>query len=435
MAEPNSRYEIKDLLVRIAVEMGISYYGSDGQGIAEIPVEAHNFDLCKRVVTDGIKKFIADAPTHGWRWMRRILAVTFTATRITGTADAGTNATHLIDLTLATTYTTTDELLNYYAYVLTGTGAGSYAKITAYNKTTGDCTVADWLDANGNAGGTDPVATDTFAITGVETVGGDIARYPLPENFGGSPDGQIQYAADTNHSSLIQWASESLIRQRRAASVITGYPTHAAIRPLEPVNSAPSAKRRFELVVDAQPIVADTVEFPYTLFFDNIDFQSGDASGGAATTLTDSTIANVHADDYFNGWTIKITGGTGKGSYAVVSDYTGATGIFTVVDWLTISGVGGGTDPAANDSYTVEPANNLHPAGFRFDWVILTACLSEAEMQSEEQTSQRWTQEYLKKALPKAYETDKRSAPRRLGNFNYKLGFVREKQYTDIVHE
>ena len=433
MAEPTSKYEIYDLLVRVAVEMGIAYYGSSGDERAMPPIDAHNLDLCKKVVRDGINKFIADAPVKGWRWMRRILSVTFTATRITGTADAGTNATHLIDLTLATTYTTTDELLNYYAYILTGTGAGSYAKITAYDKTTGDCTVADWLDTNGNAGGTDPVATDTFALTAIETVEGDIARYPLPENFGGEADGQIKYEKDTSNAQEIRWVDESLIRQKRAISIQTGHPNIAAIRHLEPVTSAPSAKRRFELIVDPQAVAADTVEFPYTLFFDKLQYEAGDASGGSGTTLVDSTIANVFADDYFNGWVIKIIDGTGKGSYAIVTDYTGTSGTFTVADWLTISGAGGGTDPVANDAYTVEPVNNLHPAGYRFDRIILTTCLSEAEMQAEESESIKWSQEYLKKSLPKAFELDRRSAPRRLGSLIKGRDYIVERTWFDVT--
>ncbi len=434
MSEPTSRYTIQEILVRLAVEMGIAYYGSDGDGIAQVPIDAHNFDLCKKVVEDGIKKFIADAPVKGWRWMRRILSVNISSTRITGTVDSATTTT-LVDATLATTYDSDDDLNDYYVYVLTGTGVGSYAQITDYDATgtPGECTVAAWLDENGNTGGTTPAATDTFAITSIETVGGDLARYPLPENFGGEADGSIQYAADTAHSHIIDWTSEAVIRQRRSVNVQTGYPILAAIRPFEPVNSAPSAKRRFELILDPQPSQADVLEFPYTLFFDRLKFQSGDASGGSGTTLVDSTIANIYADDYFNGWVIKITDGTGKGNYATVTDYTGTSGTFAVADWLTISGVGGGTDPVANDSYTVEPVNNLHPAGFRFDWAILTACLSEAEMQSEEQTSQRWTQDYMEKALPKAYEIDRRSAPRRLGSFIPRRDYLRRRIWQDVT--
>ncbi len=433
MAEPTSKYEIYDLLVRVAVEMGIPYYGSSGQEKAMPPIDAHNLDLCKKVVRDGINKFIADAPVKGWRWMRRILSVTFTATRITGTVDSIPATNQLTDATLEDSYDTDDDLNGYYVYILTGTGAGSYAQITDYVASGGTLTVTDWLDENGNAGGTDPVATDTFAITPIETVGGDIARYPLPENFGGEADGQIRYEKDTSNAQEIRWVDESLIRQKRAISIQTGHPNVAAIRHLEPVTSALSAKRRFELIVDPQAVAADTVEFPHTLFFDKLQYEAGDASGGAATTLTDSTIANVFADDYFNGWIIKIIDGTGKGSYATVTDYTGTSGIFTVVEWLTISGVATGTTPVSSDAYTVEPVNNLHPAGYRFDRIILTACLSEAEMQAEEEGSVKWSTEYLKKSLPKAFELDRRSAPRRLGSLIKGKDYYAERTWSDVT--
>ncbi|KKL50669.1 hypothetical protein LCGC14_2303140, partial [marine sediment metagenome] len=41
MAEPTSKYEIYDLLVRVAVEMGIAYYGSSGDERAMPPIDAH----------------------------------------------------------------------------------------------------------------------------------------------------------------------------------------------------------------------------------------------------------------------------------------------------------------------------------------------------------------------------------------------------------
>ncbi|KKL84758.1 hypothetical protein LCGC14_1961510, partial [marine sediment metagenome] len=303
MAEPTSALSFEGLILRVAREAGIAYHGSSGTERAMVPVDAHDLDLCKRIVTDGIRMFIADAPENGWRWMRRIASVTVTATRVTGTADsvstttivdtdlcenlgsmtaeAGTNATTLVDASLTASYPTDNELIGYYCYIETGTGAGSYALITDYVASTGTITVADWLASGGQPGGTDPVSTDTFgisaykilnnyycyitagtgknswavitdfnssngtvtvadwldaygnpggtdptvgstlAITPIETVGGDIHRYPLPENFGGEVDGQIHYASDTNHSSTIDWVHESHIRNRRAVTVIT----------------------------------------------------------------------------------------------------------------------------------------------------------------------------------------------------------------------
>ncbi|GAG61239.1 unnamed protein product [marine sediment metagenome] len=248
MSEPTSALSYYDLILRVARETAIAYYGSTGNEPAMIPVDAHDLDLCKKIVNDAIRMFIADAPPKGWRWMRRIMSVVLTATRVTGIVDSIPVANQLTDATLITAYDTDDDLKDWYCYILTGTGAGSYAKITGYAKATGTITVTDWLDAYGNLGGTDPVATDTFAITPVETVGGDISRYPLAENFGGEVNGEIHYEANTNHAAIINWRDEAYIRARRAVTVITGYPQFAAIRPLEFYAGGTGPKRRWELI-------------------------------------------------------------------------------------------------------------------------------------------------------------------------------------------
>ena len=435
MSEPTSAYGFVDLVAKVAHEMGVAYYGG-GTGAALVPADDdYNLQLCKKIVNDGIKMFIADAPKNGWRWMRRIMSVTINGTRVTGTADAA-GATSLTDLPLATTYPTNDALNGYWIYITGGTGNGSYAQITDYVGATGVITVADWLDQYGNAGGTDPAASSTYAITRYETVGGDIARYPLAENFGGEVNGKITYAKDTNHSTEIKWVDEAQLRTVKATTELTGYPRRAAYRPLEPKGSTlatTSIKRRWELVLDPKPSESDTLEFPYTLYFDNLDLEAGVGDSGGDTTLVDA--ARTEGNDYFNGWIARIIYGTGKGSYAVVTDYTGSTGTFTVADWLTSAGAGGGTNPGVNSVYTVEPANNRHPAGFRFDEAILAACMykTEEEDESVAESGKNFVDKYMNKALPKAYETDYRSHPRTLGSMNQGTDVVHERTWSDIT--
>ncbi len=418
MAESTSRYSFADLLLRLAKKAGIAYYGATDNEKAMIPIDVFNLELCKDIANDGIKMFIADAPKRGWRWVKRIMSVTLSSAQITGIADATTDATHLVDLTLASTYTTTDELKDYYAYILTGTGIGSFAKITAYNKTTGSCTVGEWLDEYGNTGGTTPLTNDTFAITSVETVGGDIARYPLSEDFGGEPMGKIEYAANTSHAGFIEWRNESFIRARRSVTVTTSYPRWAAIRRLEPAISDlenGSAKRRYELFLDPQPVAADVLEFPYNLVFDKLDLETGKATDGANTTMTDTN--RTEGNSYFDGWKVEIVSGTGKGSNAIVTGYVGSTGVFTVDDWLTVAGAAAGTNPAADSIYVVAPLNNTHPAGASFDEGILAACYAKLEME-EDELQEGLEEHYIKKALPLAHNADARTAPRTMGSMN-----------------
>jgi len=436
MSEPTSALNFYDLILRVAREAGIAYYGSGGNESAMIPVDVHNFDLCKKIVNDGIRMFISDAPPKGWRWMRRIMSVILTATRITGTADAA-DATSLTDATLETTYDSDDDLNDWYIYILTGTGAGSYAKIDDYTASGGVIDVLDWLDAYGNPGGTDPAANSTFAITPVETVGGDIARYPLAENFGGEVNGEIHYIADTSHSAVIEWRDEAYIRARRAVTVNTGYPRYAAIRPVEYTSGGTGPKRRWELIVDPQPVAADTLEFPYTLFFDKLRMVAGISSGGSATTLIDSSFAKYYPDDYFNGWKIYIISGTGKNSQALVTDFAGDTFTITVANWLGVDDSSdSGEDPTdSTDSvYYLEPPGNLHPAGLKFDEAIKSACLAQAELDVEDIVA-GFVNKYMKKDLPAAYAADIRSAPRKLGSMDHRKRYIRERTWLDVTTE
>jgi len=409
-AEPSNATTMQDLMLRVAEKLGIAEYRSTGQ--IHIPVDQFNFNLCKRYIKNGIKMFMADAPRKGWRWMRRICSVTF-ATRVTGTADAA-DATSVTDLTLIATYDTADDLKDWWCYVLTGTGIGSYAQITAYAEDTGKCTVADWLDSDGNPGGTDPAAASTFAITSVKTDAGNAAKYILPANFGGTVDGKIEYAADTNQGTRIEWCDESKIRAHRAVSVNSGVPSLAAIRPYQPVDESLSQSRQWEMIVDPSPSSAYTVQFPYTLYFDGFKMESGIATSAAASYICDNT--RSEADAYFVGWLLTVVDGTGVGETATVSIYTGATGEFKFAGG-TLSG---GTTPDTTSQYIVEPAyGNLHPAGHQFDDAIEAACLARTEMESQDEHFDTfWSDYYHKKALRNAFTVDQRSAPRKLGSMN-----------------
>ena len=400
-AEPSNARTMSDLMLRVAEKLGIAEYRSTGQ--LHIPVDQYNFNLCKRYVTNGISMFMADSPPKGWRWMRRLCSVTF-ATRVTGVVDSATTAT-MVDLVLASTYNTDEDLTGWYIYILTGDGAGSYAKITSYTASTGSCGITEWLNSDGNLTGTTPVATDTFAITSVPTDAGDNAKYILPANFSGSADGPIQYAAGSNRSTPIDWCDESEIRALRTPSIIGGPPRKAAIWQYQPVDETLSQTRLWVLLVDPRPNAVDTVEFPYTLYFDSMKMESGIATAGNDTTLTDNL--RTEAADYFVGWTIDIIDGVNVGKSRTVTGYT-AAGQFTFATMTTNNTI--------TSEYVVTPPNNLHPAGHQFDDAIESAVLARTEMESQDEHFDTfWTDYYHKKAIPNAFKVDMRSAPRKLG--------------------
>lgn len=413
MSESSGATTMSDLMVRVAEKLSIAEYTSTGQ--IHIPVDQYNFNLCKRYIQNGIRMFMADAPRKGWRWMRRICSVTF-AVRVTGTVDSIPVANQLLDATLMATYTAATDLVDWYCYILTGTGEDSNAQITAYDETTGTITVADWLTAAGAAGGTDPVAGDTFVITSVATTAGDTSRYNLPANFSGTVDGKIKYAANTNKSDIIGWCDESTIRARRSISVNSGTPILAAIRPYQPTDENLSSTRLWEMIIDPQSIAALVVEFPYTLHFDEMLMESGTATNVVGGNLSDSTLANLYPDDLYNGWRITIIAGTGRKATALITNYDGSDGEFFVDDWLYSDDTAAAADPATGSKYIIEPVANLHPAGHQFDDAIEAACLARTEMESQDEHFDTfWSDYYHKKALPNAYRVDMRSAPRKLG--------------------
>jgi len=372
------------------------------------PVNHDDLEDIKQVINDGVRQFESDAPPTGWEWRKRIIQVTISNVEITGTADAA-DATSITDATLEDTYDEDDDLNGYWCYITGGTGEGSYAQVDDYTTSGGVVDVLDWLDQYGNAGGTNPAADSTFTITQYETVAGDPGRYPLPENYGGEVSGEINYDKDATHRQPIRWTAENIIRKQRQNSDGSGYPFMAAIRQLEPASSTLGPKRRSELIVYPDPSQVDTLEWPYILGFNGIDMETGLATGASGTTVVDST--RDEADDYFNGWRVDIIDGTGRGSYAIVTDY--ASGTFTVDDWLTAAGAAGGTDPAADSVYVAEPLNNMLPSPAKFDEAIKAACLAEGAQYFSGQSNARGfegaIERYIQKALPKAIEADARS--------------------------
>jgi hypothetical protein len=327
-------------MLRVAEKLGIAEYDSVGR--PHIPVNQYNFDLCKQYVQNGIRMFMADAPRKGWRWMRRLMTVTF--------------------------------------------------------------------DAEGD--GDDNIDTDA-------------ARYKLAENFGGTVDGPIKYAANTNQATEIEWCDESTIRARRAVTVNSGVPRFAAIRPYQPTSETLSATRQWEMIVDPAPGSAYVVEFPYTLHFDNMKMESGIATGAGAAYIADNT--RSEPNDYFDDWVLTVVNGTGVGETATITNYLGASGEFH------FTALSLGTTPDDTTEYIVQPAGNLHPAGHQFDDTVKAACLARTEMESEDiHFDTFWSDYYHKKALPNAYRVDMRSAPRSLGPMLNGLTLPRGRNWTDV---
>lgn len=404
MSEPTSALSFEDLVVRVAELLGIADWDTtDNTPIVPVS-DKYSLEQCVRYANNAIRMFIADAPPKGWRWMKRIHSLDMAIT-YTGTATAGTAAS-LTDSGLAATYD--DDFFNGYdIYITAGTGVGESATITDYTGATGV------FEFTALSGGSTPDTTTEYSIAkSALAIDGDGARYMLPEDFGGTADGKITYTAESAHGTHIDWVDEATIRDYRSCTIQEGYPAQAAIRPYSPTSPTLATNRRWEIIFEPRTASIQTIEFPYTMHFNKLKMRGGTATDASSTTIVDS--ARHEPDDFFNGWTVKVVHGTGKYSYATVTDYAKDTGTFTVADWLDEEGGAGGTDPESGDLYIVQPAANVHPAGFRFDNVIETACKARAQMETQD-AGDFWIQEYRSIALPEAWRLDGRSAPRRLG--------------------
>lgn len=251
--EATSALTFRDLLIEVSRFIGLAYYGSDGTGVAQVPVDAHDLDECKRHVNNGIRMFVHDAPQpNGWRWTRPTASVTIwgTISAMTGKTLVSSGYMPAEGSTLLTAnqdsfYETMEEK------PIVVTGAGTF--------TVSEYVSATQIRVYGDASAIG-VAGSTFSFTAD-------GNYTLPATFGGQYMGQITYTAETNQGISLDWVDESRIRQwREDITDETGDPYWAAVRPM----TSQSTRRRWELMFYPKPDEIMVVEFPYILHFDRL---------------------------------------------------------------------------------------------------------------------------------------------------------------------
>ena len=409
-ALPAGSITVDNLVEKVAHKLSVLSYRGDGTHY--IPVnDQFNLDECLRYVNHGIRLFIDSAPPEGWRWMRRLCTIPFVMA-YTGATLSGTSTTLVANLA-ANTYV--DDFFNgYILSITTGTGINEIATVTNYTGATGT-----FEFTGGFSGGSTPDVTSGWRICrSHEVIDGDPSRYLLPADFGGEVSGKIIYGANTRHSTMINWVDEAMIRARRATVVVRGYPLYAAIRAYQPTTPTYATDRRWELLVNPQPTLLKTIEFPYIMHFDDARILGGVAESGSATTVTAAVFAtNYPSDDVFNGYVVEVINGTGRGSYATVTDYDGTTGEFVVAAWLKSDGTLTGTSPGADSEFAVKPIHPYYqPAGFAYDGTVEAACLAACEIYGGDRTfDTHATDLFFKVKLPQAQAVNRRQHPHTVG--------------------
>lgn len=360
-----------DLILEVAYKMGVAYYGPDGQGVPQVPVDAHDLFKCKQIVNNAIRMFINDGPgPNGWKWLNPVAQIDFwpmIAADTTGltsyvSSTAYDSTSNFTTLTLhygSTVSSTNTSTAGFYPSMelrsiflggnppttVPGFQLPFGASSTANNGV--PFTIVNYLSPTQIQIFGQP-ASSTFTSTGVKsTCWSMIANgdYTLPADFAGQYTGDITYIQNTNRGMILSWTDEVSIRSRRQNyNFESGTPYECAVR-LMPTPSIVSAtpgnvnltyypqRRRWELMT-----WRISSEFLHAIFPYRLGFQS-------LVNLTDTP-----------------------------------------------------------------------PSPFAFDEALKAACLAQTEFDVENQMGLAW-QYYKGDALKKAFLLDAMSAPKRLGYF------------------
>ncbi len=244
---PTGALTFEDLIIEVAIKLGVAYYGAAGDEEAQVPTDVHDLSICKRVVNNAIRLFLSDAPPNGWRCQHPVatlsmwasVAVDSTVTA-TGVYEPATDTT-LITASAATFY----DSMELKSIVVTDVDT---LTIATYVSTT---TVRV-------AGSHSWTGSKTFSIA-------SNGNYTLPRTFGGEVTGDITYDEDTRPTITIKWVHETRIRRNREDTTSeTGYSYWAATRKMN------DGGDRWELMAWPVPNTLYVVNFPYELYFDKL---------------------------------------------------------------------------------------------------------------------------------------------------------------------
>lgn len=248
VVDPTAAMTFGGLVIKVAIKLGVAYYGVAGNEVAQAPTDAHDLDQCEQHVNDGIRMFISDAPPNGWRWMRPTASLVLwpsvavsAAVTATGVYSAVTSLT-TVTATAASFYPSMELKTIIFAET-----AGYTWQINSYLSST-------QITLSGNKAFADP---RTFSIAAD-------GNYTAPRTFGGQYTGPPTYEASSDAVSRIMWTSDPDIRRlREVGSLQLGTPTLLAVRRAATV-------RRWEVMAFPVPSAVVTVEFPYDLYFDTL---------------------------------------------------------------------------------------------------------------------------------------------------------------------
>jgi hypothetical protein len=148
-------------------------------------------------------------------------------------------------------------------------------------------------------------------------------------------------------------ASSKLVKQSLTAAKMTG--KKITVRVIDQTATKEWADDMYVIYTYGHP----SAQIPFDLDQPNTSMlnvvRSNMAQAGAAATITLDASASA-ADDFYNGMLLMITGGTGAGQTALITDYVGSSKIATVA---FVGGTAWITNPDATSMFNIFKSNSI----------------------------------------------------------------------------
>lgn len=279
MSDPTLGLTFSDFQIRTAEYLGMAYYGANGQGTAQVPVNAQDLDLVTRLVNDGYRRFIGENPK--WNFLNVPVNITFNnAPLISMVSATGTSSTGTIiwtDSSLAGVYA--DAFFVGYGATLTHSDTSTdECVVTAYTGATGAFTAT----LSPNQPGEVPQSGDSYSTAPVPMVAGQSWRYYMPDDFYGELLTPWTYNIGGPRLT-VETVPEITIRELRAGANTTGTVSTCAFRPINTIASG--SGQRWEALFWPSPATTNTLTAIYKRFPQKL------------VSSTDRSVAGFQHDD------------------------------------------------------------------------------------------------------------------------------------------
>lgn len=287
MADPTLGLTFSDFQIRVAEFLGMAYYGSNGQGAAQVPINTQDLDLVTRLVNDGYRRFIGENPK--WIFLNVPITITFNTAPFQSLVTAtGTNAGS------GGTITWTDSsIAGVYA---DNFWAGQGGQITHIDTSLDEFLVTASVGATGaftgtvapNMPGEVPQVSESYVLAPYPVVAGQQWRYYMPDDFYGELLTPWTYNIGGPRLTVTT-VSEYEIRELRAGANTTGTVSNCAFRPINTMATWPfgasTGGQRWEALFWPSPATTNTLTAIYKRFPQKL------------ANATDRSVAGYQHDD------------------------------------------------------------------------------------------------------------------------------------------